>query len=91
MRYVCLIGGFCFLGLGILGGIQSLSIGPASGSITLDSLRVIPPALLALVIALTSLLSSLRFGHFKKSWDSRLEDIGRYEKELEMNMGMNQG
>ncbi len=91
MRYVCLLGGFCFLGLGLLGGIQSLSAGPASISITLDSLRVIPLALLALIIALISLMSSLRFGNFKKSWDGRLEDIGRYEEELEVNMGMNQG
>ena len=88
MRYICLLGGFCFLGLSILGGVQSVSFIQGTGSITLDSLRVLPPAVLALALGLTSLLSSFRFGNFKESWDKRLEKIAKYEEELDMRMGM---
>lgn len=82
MILVCTIGGFCFLALGIISSIELFSFSLSSGTITLNSLHLIPSAILALGIGLISLVSSFYFSKFSKVWDIREVEISRAEQEL---------
>ncbi len=82
MALVCTLGGFCFLVLGILSSIEFFSVSLTSGTITLDSALLIPPALLSLGIAIVSLVSSFYFARFAKAWDVREGEISRAEQVL---------
>ena len=75
MILVCTIGGCCFLGLGILNGIQFVG-GITSGTFTMNYLLV-PSALLALGIGVVSLLNSIYFRRYSFIWDLRLQEASR--------------
>ena len=87
MILVCTLGGFCFLLLGILNSLEFYSSGPASGIITLNSLLLIPAALLTLGIAIVSLLSSYYFTKFSRIWDLREAEISCSENKLAETLG----
>ena len=82
MIRICTLGGFCFLALGIFSSIEFFSFSLTSGTITLDNARLIPPTLLALGIAVVSLLSSFYFTRFSNAWDVREGEISRAEQVL---------
>lgn len=86
MILVCTIGGFCFLSLGIISSIEAFSFSLTSGTITLKSLSLIPSALLALGIAIVSLVNSFYFSKFSQAWDIREGEISRAEEELEKTL-----
>jgi hypothetical protein len=87
MIVMCTLGGFCFLVLGVLNSLEFFSIGPLSGSISLNGYLLIPSALLTLGIALVSLASSFYFARFSKTWDFRQDEISRSEHELAEKLG----
>ncbi len=84
MILVCTIGGCCFLGLGILNGIQFLG-GITSGTFTMNYLLV-PSALLALGIGVVSLLNSIYFRRYSFIWDLRLQEAARTGEILEKTL-----
>jgi hypothetical protein len=88
MILVCTLGGICFFLLGIINSMEFFSISLSSGSITLNSYRLIPAVLLTLGIALVSLLSSYYFMNFSRAWDLRLKETARSEETLENSMGI---
>jgi hypothetical protein len=87
MILVCTIGGFCFLFLGFLNSLEFYSLGLASGQITLNSLLLVPAALLTLGVAVVSLISSYYFRTFSKTWGLRQDEIARSECKLAENLG----
>jgi hypothetical protein len=87
MILVCTLGGFCFLALGILNGLEFASIGLTSGTFTLNSYLLIPSALLALGIAAASLLSSYYFKRFSRAWDLRQDGLSLSEHALAEKLG----
>ncbi len=82
MILVCTLGGICFFILGITAGLRALTITPAGGSFTANSLLVLPGMLLTLGIALVSLVSSFYFSRFARAWDLRLGKIDASENSL---------
>mgnify|MGYP001461368533 CR=1 FL=1 len=87
MILVCTLCGFCFLALGIQGSLEFATISFTSGTITLNSLLLIPSALLALGIAAVSLISSYYFRNFSRTWDLRQIEISRSEHALAEKLG----
>lgn len=80
MILVCTLGGFCFLALGIMSSVEFFSFSPVSGTITLNSIALIPSALLALTVAIVSLASSFYFARFSKVWNLRQRGISKSEQ-----------
>ncbi len=64
MILVGILGGFCFLALGIINSLVFFSFSLTSGQFTLNNYLLIPSALLTLGIALVSLLSAHLFYEF---------------------------
>lgn len=87
MILVCTLGGFCFLALGVLSSIEFISVSLTSGTITLDSFRLIPSTLLTLGIAAVSLVSSYYFGKFSRTWDLRQDQAVQSEQALAERLG----
>jgi hypothetical protein len=87
MVLVCTIGGFCFLLLGLLNSLEFLSFSLASGKVSLNSLLLLPAALLTLGVAVVSLISSYYLGKFSKTWGRRQDEIARSECELAEKLG----
>lgn len=85
MILVCTLGGFCFLGIGIMNGLQFVS-GLSSFEIRIDYVLILS-ALIALAIALISLLNSFYFRRYTSVWDARLDGLSRSEEALEEIMG----
>jgi hypothetical protein len=88
MILVCTLGGFCFLGLGLLNSLEFFSINLSSGTFTLNSYILLPSALLALAVAIVSLASSFWFAKFSKTWDLRQDEITRAEHVLAKKLGL---
>ncbi len=88
MILVCTVGGFFFLAMGIVSAVEFASFSLAGGSVTVNGFAVLPFALLALGIALVSLLSSYYFTRFSRSWDLRLAGTVRAEERLNRAMEM---
>lgn len=80
MALVSLVGGACFLGLGVANVVQIII---ALGAETLpENYLLVPAALLNLAIGGICLLNSLYFRRYSAVWDRRLEEISRSEKVL---------
>ncbi|NLD57980.1 MAG: hypothetical protein GX651_07600 [Methanomicrobiales archaeon] len=90
MILVCTLGGFGFFILGIMTGLQAVSVFYGGISVTLDALIVIPAMLLTLGIAFVSLLSSYYFSRFSRVWDERLHEIDASECALKEKLGEEQ-
>ncbi|MCK9593111.1 MAG: hypothetical protein M0Q91_13985 [Methanoregula sp.] len=88
MILVCTLGGFCFLVLGIINSMEFFSFSLSSGQFTLNNYLLIPSALLTLMIALVSLLSSYYFANFSRAWDLRLQEASRSEDKFKKSMGI---
>jgi hypothetical protein len=90
MILICVLGGFCFLTLGVIGSLEFVSIGLSSGTFTLNGYLVILPAILALGAAVLSLASSFYFRKISRAWDLRQGEIDRSECELAEKLGWKQ-
>ncbi|MBP1927744.1 succinate dehydrogenase hydrophobic anchor subunit [Methanolinea mesophila] len=88
MILVCIASGVCLLVFGITGTLESYSISLTSGTMTISSVHIIPPALVALFIALVSLASSWYFAKFSRISDGRQREIERGTEQLERSFGM---
>lgn len=88
MILVCTLGGCCFFVLGVLNSAEFVSIGLSSGTFTLNLLNylLIPSALIALGMALVTLLNSYLFWKYSSVWDRRMQVIARSEEELQRTM-----
>jgi len=86
MIIVGILGGFCFLALGIINSVEFFSLNLSSGRFTLNNYLLIPSALLTLGIALVSLLSAFYFMNFSRVWDLRLQETARSEDMLKKTM-----
>lgn len=87
MAVVCLLGGCVFLALGILAGLEFFSVSISGGTVTINSLLVIPAAALTLGIAAVSLASSYYFSRLAKVWDRRVGDVDRSRENLAEALG----
>jgi hypothetical protein len=90
MILISTIGGCFFLLLGIITGLRAVSFTGSSGSVTLDSLGILPALLLTLGIALASILSSWYFSNFARVWDGRLCAIEVSECALKEKLGLDE-
>ena len=88
MIRVSTAGGCVFFILSIATGIRALSLTMSGGSVTFDSLSLLPAILLTLGIAIVSLLSSYYFSKFAKLWDERLGEIDASECALKEKLGL---
>jgi len=88
MILVCIASGFCLLVFGITGSLESFSVSLTSGTLTISSWHIIPPALIALFIALVSLASSWYFAKFSRISDGRQREIERGADQLERSLGV---
>ncbi|MFA5346732.1 MAG: hypothetical protein WC294_01220 [Methanoregula sp.] len=88
MIIVGILGGFCFLALGIINSVEFFSLNLSSGRFTLNNYLLIPSALLTLGIALVSLFSAFYFMNFSRVWDLRLQETARSEDMLKKTMGI---
>ena len=88
MILICTLGGCCFFVLGVLNSVEFVSTGLTSGTFTLNLLNylLLPSALLALGMALVSLLNSYLFWKYSSVWDRRMQEISRSEEELQRTM-----
>ena len=87
MVMVCTLGGVCFLILGLLNSLELYSPGLTSGQVTVNTLLLVPAALLTLGVAVVSLGSSWYFSKFSKIWGSRTDEIARSEPMLAETLG----
>ena len=88
MILVCTTGGWIFFLLGIASSLEALTITATGGSFSLDAIRLIPPVLVTLGIALSSLYSSYYFHRFSTTWDRRLHEIDESECALITSLGL---
>ncbi len=80
MMLVSLVGGACFLGLGVANVVQ-IAIAIGAGTLP-ENYLLVPAALLNLAIGGICLLNSLYFRRYSSVWDRRLGEISRSEKVL---------
>ncbi len=80
MMLVSLVGGACFLGLGVANVVQ-IVIAVGAGTFP-ENYLLVPAALLNLAIGVICLLNSLYFRRYSAVWDRRLGEISRSEKML---------
>ena len=88
MILVCMASGVCLLAFGITGSLESYSVCLTSGTLTFSNWHIIPPALIALFIALVSLASSWHFAKFSRISDGRQHEIERGAEQLERSLGV---
>ena len=88
MILVCLASGFFLFMFGITGSLESFSVSLTSGTLTISSWHSIPPALIALFIALVSLASSWYFEKFSRISDGRQREIERGAEQLERSLAL---
>jgi hypothetical protein len=77
MMFVSLVGGACFLGLGVANVVQMVSA-IVAGTLP-ENYLLVPAALLNLAIGGICLLNSLYFRRYSAVWDRRLGEIARSE------------
>jgi hypothetical protein len=88
MILVCITGGSVVFLLGIINSLEVLKINGTGGEFILDAVRLIPPMLVSLGIAIASLLSSHYFSRVSMKWDHHLREIDESECTLKQSLGL---
>jgi hypothetical protein len=81
MVFVCMLGGLCFVMLGVL-NIGQVATMITGGSATLPLLLTVAAAAINLIIGGASFLVSTYFRRYAKVWDARLNALAVSEAEL---------
>jgi hypothetical protein len=81
MVFVCMLGGLCFIVLGVL-TIGQIAVLVAAGSATLPVLLSVVAAAICMTVGGASFLVSTYFRRYAKVWDARLSALAVSEGEL---------
>ncbi|MDO9325472.1 MAG: hypothetical protein Q7T80_11005 [Methanoregula sp.] len=90
MILVSIVGGVCFLVLGISASLEFMRIIWTGAEFPLDAYLRIPSMLVIFGLALASLLSSYYFLNFAQTWDRRLSEIEESECTLQKTLGLDE-